>query len=81
MEKRKAAFIYMLQLYPLRMSGAKIQGWYFKNFPIFRPHKNASFEILTGFTCMLNDTIQDVKAGASPQAWQKNIWIWEIKRI
>lgn len=39
------------------MSGAKT---------VFRSHKkNGSIEILTGFTCMLNDTIQVVKTGGS----------------
>jgi hypothetical protein len=61
----------MLQLYTLRISGAKTKGRYFTNFQIFRPHKNLPFEILTGSTCMLSDTIQDVKKGGSPQARQK----------
>jgi len=61
----------MLQLYTLRMSSAKINGRHFTNFQIFRPHKNLAFEILTGFTCMLSDTIKDVKKGGGPQARQK----------
>tara|TARA_B100001964_G_C13778011_1_gene398965 strand:+ start:149 stop:436 length:288 start_codon:yes stop_codon:yes gene_type:complete len=63
-------FLY-IQLYTLRMSSAKIKGRCFTNFQIFRPHKNLPLKILTGFTCMLSDTIKDVKKGGGPQARQK----------